>query len=389
MTTGGVSMRLSILCILIFPASVFAQQSQPPTDVRGLMNLGILSYKNHQYEQAIGAFQKATELEPENVNARLYLGTAWMVTFIPGVQLPDNAARAERARSEFLRVLGLDPNNRTALSSLAFLSLQEAGGIQDQTAKSRKLDDARDWFLRVLSADPRNRDAYYSLGVIDWMKSYGNLMNARTRMGMGPMDPGPLIDVAIRAEVKLKYGPMIADGITNLNKALQIDPSYGDAMAYMNLLVREGADLRDSLGEYRSDIEAADQWYQKARVAKHISPETVPPPPLPFADATTPPTVTRIRVAGAVSLQNLLSKVDPVYPPLAVQARVQGTVRFTVIIGKDGQIANLQLIGGHPLLVQAAQDAVKQWVYQPTYLNGTPVEVVTQVDVPFTLPDAR
>jgi protein TonB len=85
----------------------------------------------------------------------------------------------------------------------------------------------------------------------------------------------------------------------------------------------------------------------------------------------------------------LIASVDPFYPPLAVQARVQGTVRFTAIIGKDGHVANLQLIGGHPLLVQAAQDAVRQWAYQPTYLNGTPVEVVTQINVPFALPDAR
>jgi protein TonB len=77
--------------------------------------------------------------------------------------------------------------------------------------------------------------------------------------------------------------------------------------------------------------------------------------------------------------------VTPVYPPLAKQARIQGTVRFTAIIGKDGTIQNLQLVTGHPLLVAAAQDAVRQWVYKPTLLNGEPVEVVTQIDVNFTL----
>jgi len=74
-----------------------------------------------------------------------------------------------------------------------------------------------------------------------------------------------------------------------------------------------------------------------------------------------------------------------VYPPLARQARIQGTVRFSAIIGKDGTIQNLQLVSGHPLLVQSATDAVKQWVYQPTQLNGEPVEVITQIDVNFTL----
>jgi len=75
----------------------------------------------------------------------------------------------------------------------------------------------------------------------------------------------------------------------------------------------------------------------------------------------------------------------PQYPPLARQARIQGTVRFNAIIGKDGNIANLTLVSGHPLLVPAATAAVKQWVYKPTLLNGEPVEVVTVIDVNFTL----
>jgi protein TonB len=107
-----------------------------------------------------------------------------------------------------------------------------------------------------------------------------------------------------------------------------------------------------------------------------------PPPPPPVAKPVTP---SRIRVGGNVQAANLVRKVTPVYPPLAKQARIQGTVRFTAIIGKDGTIQNLQLVSGHPLLVAAAQAAVTQWVYKPTLLNGEPVEVVTQIDVNFTL----
>jgi len=109
---------------------------------------------------------------------------------------------------------------------------------------------------------------------------------------------------------------------------------------------------------------------------------TAPPPPKPVEKPVTPQ---RIRVGGNVQAANLIRKVTPVYPPLAKQARVQGTVRFTAIIGKDGTIQNLQLVSGHPLLVAAAQEAVKQWQYKPTLLNGEPVEVVTQIDVNFTL----
>ena len=110
-----------------------------------------------------------------------------------------------------------------------------------------------------------------------------------------------------------------------------------------------------------------------------------PPPPPPKKEPEKPKTPERIRVGGNVQAANLIRKITPVYPPLAKQARVQGTVRFSAIIGKDGQIQNLQLVSGHPLLVPAATDAVKQWVYKPTLLNGEPVEVITQIDVNFTL----
>lgn len=99
------------------------------------------------------------------------------------------------------------------------------------------------------------------------------------------------------------------------------------------------------------------------------------------------PAPERIRVGGNVQAMNLINKVVPAYPPLAKQGRIQGTVRFTAYIAKDGHIENLELVSGHPLLAEAAQEAVKQWVYKPTLLNGDPVAVVTQIDVNFTLSD--
>ena len=90
-------------------------------------------------------------------------------------------------------------------------------------------------------------------------------------------------------------------------------------------------------------------------------------------------------VGGNVQQAMLVNQPKPLYPPLAKQARRSGTVRFTAIIGRDGAIQNLTLVSGHPLLVAAATDAVKQWRYKPTLLNGEPVEVVTQIDVNFTL----
>jgi periplasmic protein TonB len=93
----------------------------------------------------------------------------------------------------------------------------------------------------------------------------------------------------------------------------------------------------------------------------------------------------RIRVSQGVSQGLLIHKVQPIYPPLARQARIQGTVVLQALIGKDGSIQNLHVVSGHPMLTGAALDAVKQWRYKPYYLNGEPVEVDTTVNVIFSL----
>jgi protein TonB len=94
----------------------------------------------------------------------------------------------------------------------------------------------------------------------------------------------------------------------------------------------------------------------------------------------------RIRVGGNVQAAKLINAPKPEYPALAQQARIQGTVRFSVVIDKNGKVVNSRLDSGHPLLVPAAMEVIRQYEYQPTLLNGDPVEVTTQVDVNFSLP---
>jgi len=114
-------------------------------------------------------------------------------------------------------------------------------------------------------------------------------------------------------------------------------------------------------------------------------PSAAPPPPPPPKKVEVAAAPQRIRIGGSVQQAKLVRQPHPVYPPLAKQARIQGTVKLTAIISKDGTIQHLEVISGHPLLVPSALEAVKQWVYQPTLLNGEPVEVITQIDVNFTL----
>ena len=96
-------------------------------------------------------------------------------------------------------------------------------------------------------------------------------------------------------------------------------------------------------------------------------------------------TPTRVRVSQGVTEGLLIHQVKPNYPPLARQARIQGSVVLQAVIAKDGTIQNLHLVSGHPMLAPAAIEAVKQWRYKPYILNGDPVEVETQITVNFTL----
>jgi TonB family protein len=370
--------RIAILALAV--VSLLAQNNLQSADGQNWLNQGIQAYRNARYQEAIDAFQKAVDLNPANVSAHLYLATAYMSSYIPGATSPENSAKAERAETEFQRVLQLEPNDRIALASLASLYYQESLATQDQDEKLRKLDQSQDWYKKLTDVDPNNKETYYSLGVIAWAKSYPARMSARAQIGMRPEDPGPITNPAVRQELKSKYDRVVEEGISNLEKALQLDPKYDDAMAYMNLLIRARADLRDTPEEYRKDVASADQWVQKALDTKKEKGQNAA-----SGGGGARATPQRIRVGGNVQEHNLISRVDPVYPTLALQARIQGTVRFSAIVGKDGRIVNLQLVSGHPLLVAAAQEAARQWVYKPTLLNGEPVEVVTQLDVNFQL----
>jgi protein TonB len=115
-------------------------------------------------------------------------------------------------------------------------------------------------------------------------------------------------------------------------------------------------------------------------IASTMGPPLPPPPPV-RAKATSP---RQVRISH-LDPAKLIFRPEPEYPPVAKMARIQGTVRLEAVIGTDGRVENLKVISGHPLLLQAAVDAVSRWRYQPTLLNGEPVEVLTEIDVIFQL----
>jgi tetratricopeptide (TPR) repeat protein len=239
---------------------------------RDSLNKGVREFKSAKYNSAVEHFKEAVRLDPEFPTARLYLATAYMSQYIPGAESEENMQNARAAEQEFQRVLERDPNNTLAIESIASLHYNQAqGGTVEQ--KMQKLDEAAEWYQKLASVDPNNKTAFYSLGVITWAKWYPKLMEARNKLGMKPEDPGPIKDQKVKAELKTQWLDTVNQGIQHLEKALQVDPEYDEAMAYMNLLIRERADLADSAAEYKKDIEVADNWVQKALDTKKIKAE--------------------------------------------------------------------------------------------------------------------
>jgi Tfp pilus assembly protein PilF len=231
---------------------------------RDALNHGVQAYKGAKYTEAVDDFKTAVQLDPENTMPRLYLATAYMSQYIPGAVSPENVQLAKEAKDEFMKVLEKSPSDTTALASLASLSYQQAQSMPDLDQKFKSLDESKEWDLKLIAADPKNKEGFYSLAVIDWIKWYNAWMRARADLGLKAEDPGPLKDKKVKADLQEKYSAVIDDGIKNLQKALDIDPNYDDAMAYMNLLIREKADLDDSADQYKADIDTADKWVQKA-----------------------------------------------------------------------------------------------------------------------------
>jgi len=236
---------------------------------RDEMNRGVQAYKNAKYVDAVNHFKSAVEIDPTNQNAQLYLATSYMTQWVPGADSPENNRAQKAAKQEFLKVLDKDPQNKIALASLASMSYSQAGfGSPEQ--KSEALGEAKKWNMKRVEVDPNDAEAYYSLGVIAWAEAYPNIQTERVKLNMKPDDSGPIKNDKVKTELKEKYGKAIDDGLSSLQKAIDIDKENDDAMTYLNLLLRKKADLEDTADEAKADVAKAEEWANKSLDIKKV-----------------------------------------------------------------------------------------------------------------------
>ena len=232
---------------------------------RDQLNKGVKAYKDNHYEQAIDHFQQAVQLDPALINARMYLATAFVSQYIPGVDSPDNLRTAQQAIDEYQKVIDANPSREQKVNS--------AKGIAYLYLNMKKWDDAKKYYRMAGESDPNDPEPYYSVGVIDWTACYQPRMEERAKLGMKPdehLSAKNKDQKKLCEELKEKNGPTIQEGIDSLNKAIQLRPDYDDAMAYMNLMYRERADVEcDDEAARADDLKTADHWVDETlRVKK-------------------------------------------------------------------------------------------------------------------------
>jgi tetratricopeptide (TPR) repeat protein len=262
------AMKINQRILAVFAAVlvILASTACSKLQARDHLNKGVQAYKNSKFEQAIDHFQKAVALDPSLINARLYLATAFAQQYIPGADTPDNNRFAEQAIDEYKIVLQKDPKNINSIKGIAYLYLQQ-----------KKFDLAKEYYKKASEADPNDPEPYYSVAVIDWTQTYVPRQEERAKLGMKPEDALPTKDKKVCAAMKEKNTPDVQEGIDNLTKALQLRPDYDDAMAYLNLMYRERADIQCTDPAARSaDLKTADEWVDKTMATKKAKAEKQP-----------------------------------------------------------------------------------------------------------------
>jgi tetratricopeptide (TPR) repeat protein len=235
---------------------------------RDLLNKGVAAFKNGQSDAAIEDFKQAKEADPDLLNARLYLATAYASLYIPGAPSAENLARGNQAVSEFKEVLDKDSNNLSAIDGIGSILFQMGG----QPFDAKKFEESKSYHQRHIQLKPDDPEPYYWIGVIDWTLAFR--ANGEMRMAYNKdnikkqvKDTDPL-PPAVRADYASKYGPFIEEGIADLQRAITLRPDYDDAMAYLNLLYRRKADMVEAPDERANLLKQADDLVDKVKEIK-------------------------------------------------------------------------------------------------------------------------
>ena len=246
-------------------AMLFATTGCNKLMARDELNKGVQAYKASKFESAIEHFKNAINRDPNLAVAKLYLATACVAQYVPGGDTPENLRYADCAIQQYQNVLD-EPGAPKATQVLS------TKGLASLYFNMKKFDQAKDYDKKAITLDPQDADNYYAVAVIDWTQSYVPRMEARGKLGLKPDDP--IKDKKVCEDIKSKNEDRVKEGVDMLDKAMTLRKDYDDAMAYLNLMYRERADIQCGDNDARAaDLKLADEMVEKTMQVKKAKAE--------------------------------------------------------------------------------------------------------------------
>jgi beta-lactamase regulating signal transducer with metallopeptidase domain/cell division septation protein DedD len=246
---------LSALIVCAVAASGLALSARAQSAAEPEIKLAGEAYNGGDFKSAVQHFERAVQLDPGNVNAKLFLANALMQEFF-NEKGPFDTPPMASARQQYLDVLARDPLNKKAIEGLTSVDIY-----------TKQLGEAHTWALKLIYVDPQDKAGYYTAGVVDWAMVFPELQRAKQAAG-GKMEDYAIPDASVRKTLRDQYQGNVEEGLQMLQTALQLDPNYDDAMAYMNLLYRLKASLVDSASESAELMAKADDFVHQALATK-------------------------------------------------------------------------------------------------------------------------
>lgn len=291
MLAGG----LSALAICVVLASGLSLTARAQNGSQAEMKDAETAYNSGDFRSAALHFENTVKLDPANTKAKLFLANALMREYYAEDGRPGSPLLA-RARQQYQGVLAYDPGNKQAMQGIMALAINTGTPAE-----------GRQMALRLVETDPADKAGYYTVGVMDWAIVYPEYQKAKQAAGGKPEDYA-VTDATLRRNLRHQYLPRVEEGMQMLEKALALDGSYDDAMAYLNLHYRLKAAMTDNSAEASEMIAKADEWVGKALAARKEHGKNPPEPAAARIDVSGPP-------PGPSGAKMVLAPPPPPPPP--------------------------------------------------------------------------
>lgn len=285
-------MSALVICAIIASGVAFTARAQGGS--QGELKLGAEEYNKGDFQSAVMHFENAVRLDPAATGPKLFLANALMRQFYVE-KGPSDSHLLAAVRQQYRDVLAHDPNNRQAIQGMASVGLLD-----------KQLRESREWALKLIATDPRDKSGHYLAGVLDWAIVFPEFQKVKMQAG-GKLQDYSISDPTARRQLRDQYMPQLDEGIQAELTALQIDPAYDDAMAYLNLLLRLKAGLVDNPVEAAEFLVKADDWVGKALAARRQHGQKNPSAPAPLDPDGPPP--------GPASANFIAAPPPPPPPP--------------------------------------------------------------------------